>query len=334
MNVKPLVSVIIPNYNHALFLGQRIDSVLNQTCQDFEVIILDDCSTDQSREVIEGYRSHPKINQIIYNEKNSGGVFKQWINGIEKAKGEYVWIAESDDFAAETFLEETVNALENNDVVGMVFTNTNTVNTNGEFIITSAQSKAKSYAKLATFNNIIDKGNISLFLVSDMIIENASSVLFRKKTLLQINFDELTKFINTGDRFVYLGIALHSTIKYIPQPLNYMRSHGSNTTKASIINGNIHKDRVRVLSYYFDQLCTTSFNRKNVVAFYKTNYLSFIHYGEYQHNVILLKKLKAKHEIQNSLYRLVMCNLFLFKKMNIKSKILRGLYYRILIAQK
>ena len=83
-----IVSIIIPNYNHALYLKQRIDSVLNQTFQDFELLILDDCSTDNSREIIERYRGNPKITQIIYNEKNSGGVFNQWIKGIEKAKGE------------------------------------------------------------------------------------------------------------------------------------------------------------------------------------------------------------------------------------------------------
>ena len=53
MQPSPSVSVIIPNYNHALFLQQRIESVLNQTDQDFELIILDDCSTDYSREIIE-----------------------------------------------------------------------------------------------------------------------------------------------------------------------------------------------------------------------------------------------------------------------------------------
>lgn len=77
MHHNPLISVIIPNYNHALFLKQRIDTVLNQTFQDFEVIILDDCSTDSSREIIEQYRGHSKISNIIFNDKNSGGVFKQ-----------------------------------------------------------------------------------------------------------------------------------------------------------------------------------------------------------------------------------------------------------------
>ena len=65
-----MVSVIIPNYCHAPYLRQRIDSVLAQSYPDFEVVLLDDCSTDGSREVIERYRNHPRIKQIVYNDRN------------------------------------------------------------------------------------------------------------------------------------------------------------------------------------------------------------------------------------------------------------------------
>lgn len=93
----PSNSVIMPNYNHALFIKQRIESVPNQSYQDFELIILDDCSSDNSREIIAQYRQNPKVIRIIYNQHKSGCVFKQWINGVVKAKGEFIWIVESDD---------------------------------------------------------------------------------------------------------------------------------------------------------------------------------------------------------------------------------------------
>lgn len=74
----PTVSVIVPNYCHAPYLEQRIESILQQTFQDFELILLDDCSTDGSREILERYRNHPKVSGIFYNERNSGSPFKQW----------------------------------------------------------------------------------------------------------------------------------------------------------------------------------------------------------------------------------------------------------------
>src|ERR1700752_3159230 len=79
--MKPKVSVIIPNYNHATFLIERIDSILCQTFQDFELIILDDCSNDNSRSIIEKYHGHEKISHIIYNPTNSGSPFMQWQKG-------------------------------------------------------------------------------------------------------------------------------------------------------------------------------------------------------------------------------------------------------------
>ena len=68
----PKVSIIIPNYNHAQYLSQRLNSIFNQNYQNFEVIILDDCSIDNSKDIIGKYKSNPKVSHIIYNDTNSG----------------------------------------------------------------------------------------------------------------------------------------------------------------------------------------------------------------------------------------------------------------------
>ena len=115
------VSVIVPNYNHAPYLRQRLDSIFNQTYQDFEVIILDDYSTDNSREIIEEYRSRPQLSHIVYNETTSGSPFKQWAKGFDLAKGEYIWIAESDDWAEVNFLDELVSALDQDNSLALAF---------------------------------------------------------------------------------------------------------------------------------------------------------------------------------------------------------------------
>jgi len=106
----PTVSVVVPNYNHARYLQQRIDSILSQTYQDFELILLDDCSTDHSRDILASYRENPKV-RIEYNDENSGTVFKQWNKGVRMARGRYIWMAESDDFADPRFLARMVPIL-------------------------------------------------------------------------------------------------------------------------------------------------------------------------------------------------------------------------------
>src|SRR5206468_12892236 len=100
-----------PNYNHARFLRKRVNTVLGQTFQDFEVILLDDCSTDDSRLILSQYAGHPKV-RIEFNEANSGSPFKQWNKGVRLARGEYVWIAESDDYADARLLERLVSSLD------------------------------------------------------------------------------------------------------------------------------------------------------------------------------------------------------------------------------
>ena len=328
------ISIIIPNYNHAAYLKQRIDSVLSQTFQDFELIILDDFSTDSSRDLIEQYIDHPKIAQIIFNNENSGGVFKQWIKGIENAKGEYIWIAESDDYAAEDFLEETLRVIEKDTLIGMVFTNTTVVNSKGDYLGTTEADESLRFDLLTNCHNIINRENAPQFLISKMIIANASSVLFRKTNLLAIDFKELQKFSNTGDRFVYLGIALKSKIVYIPKLLNFMRSHENNTTKKSFENGNIHKDRLRVLNYYSNSFCENQSTKKEIVAFYKENYLFFINYSDYDKNLKLLKNVYDNGKLGKIFYYSVRYYLFLFKKLDLKIRVLRSLYYRFLLLQK
>ena len=81
------VTVIMPNYNHAPYLKQRMDSILAQDYPNFEVILLDDASTDNSAEVLSEYTKHPKVKKIIVNDTNSGNTFLQWLRGIKEATG-------------------------------------------------------------------------------------------------------------------------------------------------------------------------------------------------------------------------------------------------------
>ena len=136
---SPLVSIIVPNYNHAAFLGERLRSILSQTFQNFELIVLDDASSDDSLAVIrEQLQDHP--HQLFCNAVNSGQPCSQWLSGIKKASGRYIWIAESDDTCSPLFLERMVAHLE----IGSV---------------------------LAFCREFMDRGNV---------IINASGVVFRK----------------------------------------------------------------------------------------------------------------------------------------------------------
>ena len=166
------VSVIIPNFNHAQFLVQRIESVLSQTYQDFEVIILDDCSTDESRDIIAGYQNHPKVNQILFNAKNSGGPFYQWEKGISLAKGKYIWLAESDDWCEPSLLKTLIEGTEEDDEIVISYCQLICVNEAGEI---KWQSKHNCLSEVVESDRFIRD-----YLALKVSIFNASMAIFRR----------------------------------------------------------------------------------------------------------------------------------------------------------
>jgi glycosyltransferase involved in cell wall biosynthesis len=224
----------MPNYNHCSFLKERVDSILNQTYKDFELIILDDCSTDNSKEIIEQYRNHSQIINIIYNRLNSGNTFFQWNKGIQLAKGDYIWFAESDDYADPDFLEKVVPLFESGDNIGLVFCNSLLVDANGT-IRGNTSNWTEEYAQMqdaakTTLFNGYRFCQEHLFLLNR--IPNASAVLFRNE-LVKNNPDWIDSTLkNSGDWKLWLNIALTSNVVWLNEDLNYFRIHDKNVTSS------------------------------------------------------------------------------------------------------
>ncbi len=202
---NPLVSIILPNFNHAPFLQKRLDSIFNQTWQNFELILLDDCSTDSSLKTLEKYKNHPNVSHFIVNDKNSGSPFKQWEKGISLAKGDYIWIAESDDFCELNFLESQLTHLKQT-VVAVAKTLTFSKDTIGKTV------------SHPVFRDIPQEDPI-LFCP----ILNVSAVLFKAELLKKINHPEYATFEIIGDRVFYFEYFRHIKPAYNTATLCYFR---------------------------------------------------------------------------------------------------------------
>jgi glycosyltransferase involved in cell wall biosynthesis len=227
-------TVIIPNYNHGRFLKRRIESVLNQTYSNFDVIILDDCSTDDSKNIIENYRGNAHISTIVYNEVNSGNTFAQWKKGIELANGKYIWIAESDDFSDIQFLEKVIPVISTNERVGLVFSDTVIIDEKEKVL---GKWSFGHYQKNGKRNSVILKGREFCFnhLIYKNIIPNASAVVFKKDILLN-NLEWIdTKIRNCGDWKLWLNISLNYEVASIPEYLNFFRRHSNNVTGSLLL---------------------------------------------------------------------------------------------------
>ena len=223
MKSIPKVSIIIPNYNHARYLKQRIDSILDQDFQDFEIIILDDCSLDDSRALINSYSNDEKIKKCIFNSKNSGSTFKQWKKGIQSARGEYICIAESDDFCSSAFLSVLVRVLDENLDVGVAYCRSNVVDEYSTYLYDEGiwfdVLDSKRW-KNSFFNNGLE--HIKSYLQDFNTIPNASAVIFRRN-LFSLK-DIPVQFKYMGDWYFWILLLLRSNVYYHSTPLNYFRS--------------------------------------------------------------------------------------------------------------
>ena len=221
----PKVSVIIPNYNHARFLRKRIDSVLGQTYQDFELILLDDCSTDESRTILAEYARNPRV-RLELNEANSDSSFKQWNKGVRLAQGEYVWIAESDDYADARFLERMVGVLEQNAKVQFAFCRSWCVTEDNRlegFADTLFEGLGQD--RWASDFCVEGREECRNFMVQSNIVQNASAALFRRAAYEKAGgADESLRLC--GDWIIWAAMMLAGDMSYVAEPLNYFRFHG------------------------------------------------------------------------------------------------------------
>ncbi|HKM52578.1 MAG TPA: glycosyltransferase family A protein, partial [Isosphaeraceae bacterium] len=183
----PRVTVVTPNYNHAKYLPERIDSILAQTFQDFELLILDNASTDNSREVIDSYTKHQNV-RAAFNAENNGSPFKQWKLGLSQAKGEYVWFAEADDYADPALLETLVDRLDRHPNVGLAVCQSWTVDQDskllGNYRDLLEHQNHSSHWREDYVNAGHDECKNYLFWYNT--IPNASAVLWRREILERV----------------------------------------------------------------------------------------------------------------------------------------------------
>ncbi len=265
MYTNPFVSVIIPNYNHGQFLYERITGILKQTYDNFEVIILDDNSSDNSRYIIEDFRNEIKVSHIVYNTTNSGSPFVQWDKGFQFAKGELIWIAESDDNCEPTFLKQIVNEfIKHKEECVISFCRSIYIDINNNHI-------GEEGLKGSLYIN--GKEFIKKYLSRYNYICNASGTVFRKSALNNID-RTYTHFRAGGDWLFWIEISKKGYISYIDIPLNFYRQHNANTTSLQMRTGNSEKENQSIFLHMKEKGDINNWQlfRTKVIHIYKLKY--------------------------------------------------------------
>lgn len=236
------VTVIVPNYNHSKYLPQRIDSILNQTFQDFELIILDDCSKDNSAEVINGYAKNEKISHIVINEQNSGSTFIQWQKGFSIAKGELIWIAESDDYCDSNFLKTMVDCFSDNKGLAFAYCTSTIVDSD------SKPMNRKDVAEKIPRKVFDGIDFIKRYMLSGNSVWNASAVVMRKEFALNAD-RQYMNYKSAGDHLFWIELAEMGQVAHISKKMNYFRQHGNKVTPTKTKDGTTYTEEHQIFSY-------------------------------------------------------------------------------------
>lgn len=205
---SPLVTVYITSYNYGRFIRTAIDSLLNQSFQDFECIIIDDGSTDNSREIIEEYSKNPKIKVIF--QQNKGLNITNNI-ALRTAQGRYIMRLDADDYLDANALLVMTNILEKDETLGLVFPDYYLVDIDGNIMNVEKRHSFENEVKL------LDQP------------AHGACTMVRRKFMLQIGgYDESFKCQDGYD--LWIKFTARFKVTNVNTPLFYYRQHGSNLT--------------------------------------------------------------------------------------------------------
>jgi glycosyltransferase involved in cell wall biosynthesis len=233
---EPLISIFIPVYNREKLIGETIESAINQTYKNIEIIIVDNNSTDKTWEILKSYSQKDKRIKIYRNEENIGPV-RNWRRCFEYAQGEYAKFLWSDDLIAPEFIEKTLPYLINNPDVGFVFTGTEI------FFNEENNEKIKAYFIGKTGLYPTEKFIESMLLGEPYSVPvSPGNALFRMKDLYKNTLIDIpnkkgidfSKYAIGNDALIYLLTAKDYPIfAFINEVLSFFRAHMGSITISS-----------------------------------------------------------------------------------------------------
>ena len=303
-------SVIIVTYNHAAYLEERIASVMAQTYPHFEVIFMDDASTDGSQTIIERYRHHLKVSHLRLNKTNNGYQSHNWQQAIQLAAHSWIWIAEGDDVADPQFLEKAAEVLSNRQPA-LYYTDAYKLEEGKQKTESLLYSRIKdSFFQTRHWNSDYgEDGHTELdsYHKYVCIVNNVSAAIFPRQAALEV----LAHFPHKrfySDWLFFAQLMERLPVQYVAKPMTgyraYPQSHFGKT-------GNDVAKRVEcfeMLNYFCSQPNITG--KKQLVRFFTEQYLGF---GLWQHAGWLPSLLKQFFKRNPRLATRVFLHLFVIK---------------------
>lgn len=221
MSEPPLVTVIMSVYNDEQYVGEAVDSILEQTYQNFELLLIDDGSTDGSKEILGEYATQEPVT-LVQNDENKG-LTASLNRGIDAASGKYIARQDADDRSRPTRLERQVEYLESHPDVGLVGTDAIMIDADGSSVRRRHVPSRPSQSELLEQNHFVH-----------------GSVMLRRGLLEAVGgYDELFKYAQDYD--LWLRLAKRTTLRNIPEPLYGFREHGERIAETNMFESLLYK---------------------------------------------------------------------------------------------
>ena len=229
--LAPDVSVVLPNYNYEEYLPQRLDSIIGQQFQDFELILLDDASTDGSPALLEDFAETRAGTRLALNQDNSGSPFAQWLRGMEMARAEIIWLAEADDWCEPNLLTTLLPMFDDRNLrlascMSVPVQSDGTVIGDYPSLYLDRINPGRWDRDFIATDH--EEANEGLGIANT--IPNASAVLMRKFDPDPGFVDMVTGMRLCGDWFFYIRAMKGGMVGFSAAPLNYHRRHGGTVT--------------------------------------------------------------------------------------------------------
>ncbi len=240
-NVVPgLVSIVVASYNHAEYLPQRMESLIAQTYPHIEIIVIDDCSPDDSLRVLRCYEDDPRV-RLIVREQNGG-----WVavsnQGIELSRGEFVIFANCDDACKPQLIERLVSAMRSGDNVGIAFCRSWLVDKDNRILSDDLRSQQRVFQQRCAVDALIPGAEMGKYLLHSCVIPNLSAALIRHECFYRVGVLS-PDYRACSDWDLFFRVAEHFDFAYVSQPLNLFRQH--ETTIRSVM-----KERATYEEYF------------------------------------------------------------------------------------
>jgi glycosyltransferase involved in cell wall biosynthesis len=229
----PKISIVFTSYNHKEYLKQALDGLMNQSFKDFELIIIDDCSTDDSQETLMLYTGDPRV-KLHLLDKNTGSYVNSSNLGASYATADYIIFAQCDDVAESNLLEALYNVISQNQNIGVVFSRSRLIDQANNFITIDYEYQESKFKKHCSQDCLITGRQMIDFLSQACVIPNLSAAMIRRDLYVKIG-GLSTDFKVLADWNFWLEAANITDFFYIANCLNNFRQH-NNTIRSNIRN--------------------------------------------------------------------------------------------------